>query len=99
MGKTPLIIAPIIVAAALLWFAFWLGRKFERVAIVHHGKNIIPKTHTDMIEVLRDLLHPPDLNEVPYVPTALKERAMAAFAAANEQEQARIRAERRRLGW
>lgn len=99
MGKTPLILAPIIVAAALLWLTFWLGRRLERAAIRVRAEQLDPKLHVDLTNLVRDLLHPVDLNDVPYLPPAIKKRAADLVTEATRQEHARIRAERRRLGW
>ncbi len=99
MGKTPLIIAPAIVAATLAWLMFWIGRWYERTMIVHKGKHILPSTYNELVGVIRELLNPTNLNEIPYVPPALKQRAWEAFNTATKQEQARVRAERRRNGW
>lgn len=99
MGKTPLILAPIILIVFALWLAVWTGRRLERAAMKLRAEHLDPQLHTDLANLVRDMLHPTDLNDIPYLPPTLKQRAIELSAEATRQEKARDRAKRRRLGW
>lgn len=100
MGKTALILAPLIVGGALLAVSFWLGRLFERVRRDVAASHISPQLHGELVDLARDLLDPGmDLAQAPYLPPALKERVQQLFARARANQQAIARAERRRAGY
>ncbi len=99
MGKTALILAPIIVGAVVLWFTFWMGRFFERVRRDVQASHISPRVHADLVELVRDLLNPTDLTDVPYLPPVLRQRAELTLKNANENAASVRRAERRRAGY
>lgn len=100
VGKTPLIVAPVIVALAVLALAFWFGRWWERSGRRYAASFIDPKTHTDLMEVLRRVLAPADsVDEVCLLPGPVRDRAEKVLATAHEQAAKRARAELRRRGY
>jgi len=100
VGKTPLILAPLIVGLALLFVAFWAGRWWERAGRRYASSFIDPKTHGDLMETLRGILVPStDVDQACFVPAGVKERADRVLATADEQAARRVREERRRRGW
>jgi len=100
VGKTALILAPLIVGGALLAVSFWMGRLFERVRRDVAASHISPQLHGELVDLVRDLLNPgADLEQVAYLPPATKERAQQLLARAIANVQAVARAERRRAGY
>lgn len=59
MGKTWLILAPVIVAAAVIWGAVWVGIGIGRAREATARKGIDPRWAADVQSLLRDLLTPP----------------------------------------
>jgi hypothetical protein len=95
-----LILAPLIVGLAVLAFAFLAGRWWERAGRRYASSFIDPKTHTDLMEVLRRILSPAaDVEEVCLLPGAVRERAEKVLATAHEQAARRARVELRRRGF
>lgn len=99
MGKTVLILAPIIVGLAVLWLAFWLGKLAQRIKTEIAAAHISPKVHHDLRELVRDLLHPSDLADPPYLPAAVRQRAERVLKDADENKASADRAMRRRAGY
>jgi len=100
VGKTPLILAPVIVCLAVLAAAFFAGRWWERAGRRYASSFIDPKTHGELMETLRGILTPPgDVDQACFVPAAVKERADRVLATADEQAARRKREELRRRGW
>jgi hypothetical protein len=99
LGKTPLIVAPVIVALALLYLAFWLGKRWERTALRMKAEQISPKLYGDLVAFVRGLLNPTDLSDPAYLPQAAKDKAAELVATADEHEAKRRRSERRRAGY
>lgn len=96
MGKTPLILAPIIVGGALLWLSWWLGMRWERVSKRYFGSFIDPKNHSDLVELVRQMLTPTSLEEPAYLPEKIRERAVKLIADSDERDDRRRREELRR---
>jgi hypothetical protein len=99
VGKTVLIVAPIIVGVAVLWLAFALGKVVQRVQTAVAASHISPGVHEDLREVVRALLSPTDLSNPPYLPAALKQQAELALKNADDNAASVKRAERRRAGY
>lgn len=99
MGKTPLIVAPVIVAAALLYLALWFGRWWERAAARARAEDISPELYGDLVAFVRGLLNPTDLTDVAYLPGPARARAEELVSVENERDARRRRAERRRAGY
>lgn len=96
VGKTPLIVAPLIVAAALLFAAFWFGRFWERSGKRYASRFIDPDLHTDLVEQLRRILVPTDVEQGCFLPDPVREQAARLVARADEQKAKRAREELRR---
>ncbi len=95
--KTALILAPIIVATAALWLAFWAGRKTERVKQKLVADRIDVGLHNDLIELVRRILSPADLDQVAFLPDPVAARARELLAQADENTTA-VQAAKRRQG-
>lgn len=96
MGKTPLILAPLIVGGAMLVFAFWMGRIYERASKRYAGSFIDPKMHTDLLDLVKKILVPSSVDQACYLPDPLKEQAEKLVARADEHHVRRRRDELRR---
>jgi hypothetical protein len=99
VGKTPLILAPLVVGLALLFLAFWFGRFWERSGKRYAAQFIDPDTHTSLMEIVRRILSPADPELGCYLPPAVKEQAEKVLATAHEQAARRARVELRRRGF
>lgn len=100
VGKTALIVAPLIVGLAVLALAFWGGRLFERIRRDVAASHISPQVHGELVDLVRDLLSPTDdLEQVVYLPPPVKERAQQLLARADANTRAIERAARRRAGY
>lgn len=95
-GKTPLILAPLIVGGAMLWFAFWMGKVFERASKRYIASYIDPKMHCELIDLLKKILVPSNVDQACYLPEPLKQQAEKLVARADEHHQRRRREELRR---
>jgi hypothetical protein len=99
VGKTPLIVAPVIVSAALLFAAFWFGRLWERAGRRYASRFIDPVLHADLVELVRRILVPTDVEQGCFLPDPVRERAAKLVALADEQAANRKREELRRRGF
>jgi hypothetical protein len=99
VGKTPMVLAPILVLAAVLFLTFWLGRLFERAGRRYAAQFIDPKTHSDLVELVRRVLSPVDADQACFLPEKVQKRARELLGKADEQAEARRRAEFRRRGF
>jgi hypothetical protein len=85
MGKTWLILAPVIVAAAVIWGAVWVGIGIGRVREATARQGIDPQWAADVQRLLRELLLPPksDAMAADFVvlPRPLKSRTHQLLAA------------------
>jgi hypothetical protein len=100
VGKTPLIVAPLLVGLAFLALAFVAGRFWERAGKRYASSFIDPKTHGDLMDALRRILTPPaDVDQACFVPEVIKAPALRVLATADEQAAKRRREELRRRGW
>lgn len=99
MGKTALILAPIIVGGLFLFLAFWLGRWFERAGQRYAASFISPQLYQRLVQFVGCTLNPTDLDAVPYLPPALKDEATELLELADKQASARSRHELRRRGF
>jgi hypothetical protein len=59
LGKTPLIVAPVIVALALLFLTFWLGKRFERLRKFADARGIDPDLYHEFERFARSVIQPP----------------------------------------
>lgn len=88
MGKTPLILAPIIVLTAWTWLAIWAGTKLGRAREASERDGIDPRWASDAQELMRDLLAPPKDDAVAadfvVLPQALKSRTHQLFASSGK---------------
>ncbi len=99
MGKTPLIVAPLIVLAAVLFGMFWAGRWWERVNQRYASRFISAKTHQGLVELVRRMLSPTDIDQGCFLPEPVRVRAQQLVDDADRQDAARRREElRRRIG-
>lgn len=96
VGKTPLLLAPLIVGAAVLFAAFLAGRWSERAGKRRASSFIDPATHTDLMQVLHRILAPADPDLACYLPEVVKDDAVKVLAVAEKQAENRRRAELRR---
>lgn len=84
MGKTALILAPAIVAAAVIWFAAWVGTRIGRAREAAARQGIDPRWAGDVENLLRDLLAPPKADAMAadfvVLPRDLKSRAHQLYA-------------------
>lgn len=96
VGKTALILAPLVIGLALLLLAFLAGRFWERAGKRYAASFIDPDTHMGLMEVLRRILSPADPNLACYVPDVVKDTAVKVLAIADEQAARRKREELRR---
>lgn len=88
MGKTALILAPIIVMTAWTWLAIWVGTKLGRAREASARDGIDPRWAADVQTLLRDLLAPPKADAVAadfvVLPQALKSRTHQLFASSGK---------------
>jgi hypothetical protein len=94
-----LLVAPLIVGGALLLLAFWMGRLLERVKKDTASARIDPRLHNDLIDLVRRILAPVDLDHVAYLPEPERTRAQELIRRVGEHEANLRRAERRRTGY
>lgn len=100
MGKTPLILAPIVVGAAVLFVVFLAGRWWERSMKRYASSFIDPATYTDLVELLRRILTPAaDVDQACFLPDGIKDEAERLVTRADNQDTNRRRAELRRRGF
>lgn len=99
VGKTPLILAPLILGAALLCFTFWLGRIWERAGKRYAASFIDPATHGELMETVRQILQPVDVDHACFLPASVQDKAVKVLARADEQAARRARVELRRRGF
>lgn len=99
VGKTPLIVAPIVVGAAVLLLVFWLGRWWERSMRRYAASFIDPKTYTDLVELVRGMLAPADVEQACFLPDLVRGRAQDLVSRADQQHADRERFELRRRGF
>lgn len=101
MGRTALILAPIIVAGTALWLACWVGIRIGRAREAVARQGIDPRWAADMQQLLKDLLTPPksDAMAADFVvlPRPLKSRAQQLLSSS---ERAGVSPTKRNLsGW
>lgn len=99
MGKTVIILAPLVVGGALLLLAFWMGQLLERVKKDVASARINPGLHDDLIELVRQILSPGDLDQVAFLPEPVKTRAQELLDKADQHAANMRQAQRRRAGW
>jgi hypothetical protein len=99
VGKTPMVLAPIVVVAAVLFLAFLAGRWWERSMRRYASSFIDPKTHGDLIELVRRVLKSVDVDQACYLPPPVHGEAEKLLAKADDQAVARQRYELRRRGF
>lgn len=97
--KTVLILAPIIVGAAALWLAFWLGGLFKEAKLKLASDRISPQLHADLAQFVMSVVNPTSIEDPPYLPGAVREQGLKLVARHREETAGRMRAERRRLGY
>lgn len=95
MGKTALILAPLIVGVAMLWVMFWMGQLFERAKHRVAAGHIDVGLYAQLVDFVRGLVSPKDLADPPYLPPDVRQEALKLSARAHENvrrvEQARLR--------
>lgn len=96
VGKTPLVLAPIVVGLAILVMVFWAGRWWERSGKRYAAQFIDPTTHADLVELVRRILLPVDVDHACFLPAPVKAQAEELLAQADEQDAKRRRLELRR---
>lgn len=99
VGKTPLILAPIIVGGAFLFLAFWFGRWFERAGKRYEAQFIDPVLHQNLADFIARTLVPTDVDQVAYLPPEMKQQAERLLGRAKEAKGKQVRYERRRRGY
>jgi hypothetical protein len=82
-GKTALILAPLIVGCAALWLAYWLGLKVEQSRKRAASSVIDARLHTDLVELVRRILRPADLDQAAYLPPQVQQLAQRLLAEAD----------------
>lgn len=94
-------VAALIVLAALLWGAFAVGRASERVRKIADARAIDPRLHGDLIRYVRSLLATPEQmgDDMVILPRAERELGESLLKQVAEAEAAKLRAERRLLGY
>lgn len=99
VGKTPLIVAPLIVAGLVLFLAFYAGRWWERTGRRWASSQLDPGIYRDLVAYVQGLLSPTDFEDPPYLPGKLREEAVKLAARAADHDRKMMRAERRRRGY
>lgn len=74
MGKTPYVLAPIIVGLAAGMLVFYCGRWYERARQKLARSLVSMVVYAKLAEYLRELLHPTSLDEPAYLPDPVKTR-------------------------
>ena len=88
MGKTPYVLAPIIVGAAVLLLTFYCGRWFERARQKLVRSQVSLVVYSRLTEYVRELLHPSSLDDPVYLPDAVKTRGFELLEKADDNLEA-----------
>jgi hypothetical protein len=99
VGKTAVVLAPIIVLGAGLVLCFWLGRRYERTSVAVRGTQLSAKLHGQMVEWIRQVLNPSDLANPSFVPEDLRDSGTRLVAQADENMAKVRREDLRRRGF
>ncbi len=97
VGKTPYVLAPLIVGAAVLLLTFYCGRWFERARQKMSRSQVSLVVYFKLVEYLRGLLHPVSLDDPVYLPDATKTRGFELLNEADGNLAAVRKAARRRV--
>lgn len=94
-------VAVLIVLAAIVWAAFAAGRAWERTRKLADARAIDPRLHGDLIAYIRAMLSTPEEigDDMVIIPAGKRELGEKLLHDVAEAEQAKIRADRRRLGY
>lgn len=94
-------VAVAIVLAAIVWAAFAAGKSFERARKWKDARAINPRLHGDLVAYVRALLATPEQmgDDMVILPPDKREIGESLLKQVAEAEAAKVRAERRLLGY